>query len=472
MMQRQPTHDSSVLAAAKVVHFVGIGGIGMSALAELMLRRGKRVTGSDIKSSPLVERLTALGARVNVGHSAAAVAGADLVVTTAAARPDNPELVESRRRGIPTIKRAELLGWLMDEGYGVAIAGTHGKTTTTAMVAFLLHRAGLDPTALIGGEPLDFETHGLLGRSSYLVAEADEFDRSFLWLWPKVAIVTSVEADHLDCYRDLSDIARAFTEFASRVPPDGLLVTQADDPVLRKMQVAVPRQSYGYSSSADWRLLEVEPVVPFGTRFCFSAPSGSVHEVTLRLSGQHYALDALAAIAAAAHVGVEPERAAAIVADFSGTRRRFEMLGDVAGVTIVDDYAHHPTAARATLKAARERHRGRIWCVFQPHTSNRTEKLLGEFARAFADADRVLLLPVYHPAGREEGEGTSSGDLLSRMRHPGARCVAGLAEAAAVLESEVTGGDLVITMGAGDVYKVGHHVLCRLRKKVASSSGK
>ncbi|MHB0867896.1 MAG: UDP-N-acetylmuramate--L-alanine ligase [Chloroflexota bacterium] len=471
-MQSQPTHDASLLAAATTVHFVGIGGIGMSALAELLLRRGKRVTGSDVKPSSIVDRLEELGVRVNVGHAGEAVIGADLLVATSAARPDNPELLEARRRGIPMVKRAELLGWLMDESYGLAIAGTHGKTTTTGMVAFLLHRADLDPTALIGGEPLDFESHGLLGQSPYLVAEADEFDRSFLQLWPRVAIITSVEADHLDCYRDLNDIARTFAEFASRVPADGLLVTHADDPVLKKMQLAVPRQSYGFSATADWRIVEVAAVAPLGTRFTFQTPSGARHECTLQLSGRHYALNALAAIAAASHVGVDPERAAAILASFRGTRRRFEKVGEMSGVILVDDYAHHPTAVMATLKAARERHQGRIWCVFQPHTSNRTEKLLGEFARAFADADRVLLLPIYHPAGREEGEGISSRDLLARMRHPGARHVGGLAEAAAVLESEVARGDLVITMGAGDVYKVGEHVLCRLQKKEASSYGK
>ncbi len=468
MTVSQPTWGSRLLADAKTVHFVGIGGIGMSALAELLLGRGKRITGSDMKSSPLVERLEGMGVRVNVGHAGEAVVGADLVVATSAARSDNPELVEAQRRGIPMVKRAELLGWLMSDSYGLAVAGTHGKTTTTGMLAFLLHRAGLDPTALIGGEPLDFPSHGLLGGSPYLVAEADEFDRSFLQLWPKVAIITSVEADHLDCYADLDDIARAFAEFASRVPQEGLLATCADDPILKKMRVAAPRESYGLAPEADWRIVDIVPVAPFGTRFTFETPAGSRHQCDLQLPGRHYVLDALAAIVAANHVGVGPDQAAGMLSAFRGTRRRFELVGEVAGVTLLDDYAHHPTAVEATLRAARERHQGRIWCVFQPHTVNRTERLLDEFARSFADADRVLVLPIYHPAGREEGESVSSRDLVARMHHPGAHSVGSLAEAAVILEAEAARGDLIITMGAGDVYKVGEHVLCRLKKKEAN----
>lgn len=440
----------------------------MSALAELLLGRGKLVTGSDVRSSPIVERLEGMGIRVNVGHAAEAVHGSDLVVVTSAVKANNPELVEAEQLGVPVVKRAELLGWLMSDYYGLAVAGTHGKTTTTGMLAFLLHRAGMDPTALIGGEPLDFPSHGLLGTSSYLVAEADEFDRSFLQLWPKVAIITSVEADHLDCYSDLDDIARTFAEFAQRVPAEGLLVTCADDPILKNMELRVPRQSYGFAPDADWRILEVEAVAPFGTRFTFEAPGGSRHECALQLSGRHYALDALAAIVAGSKVGIDPGRAVGLLSTFRGTRRRFELVGEAAGVTLVDDYAHHPTAVAATLRAARERHSGRIWCVFQPHTVNRTERLLGEFASAFADADRVLVLPIYHPAGREEGEAVSSRDLVGKMRHPWARFVGGLAEASVILEAEATQGDLIITMGAGDVFKVGEHVLCRLMKKEAN----
>ncbi len=467
MIQSQSANDAKLLEHAATVHFVGIGGIGMSALAELLLRRGKRITGSDMKLSPLVERLQALGIRVNVGHSGESVVGADLVVATSAARPDNPELMEAASRGIPVVKRAQMLGWVASQSYGLAVAGTHGKTTTTGMLAFLLHRAGMDPTALIGGEPLDFESNGVVGNSRYLVAEADEFDRSFLQIWPKVAIITSVEADHLDCYRDLADITNTFAEFASRVPAEGLLVTCADDPILREMRFTVPHQSYGFASEADWRIREVEPLIPYGTRFTFETPAGALHECSIQLSGRHYALNALAAIVAAGHVGVRPDQAVGIISAFRGTRRRFEPVGVASGVILIDDYAHHPTAVAATLRAARERHTGTIWCVFQPHTVNRTEKLLDEFARAFDDADRLLVLPIYQPAGREEGEAVSSQQLVARMRHPDARTVSGLPEASAVLESEVVPGDMVITMGAGDVYKVGEHVLARLRKRAA-----
>lgn len=454
----------NLLDGATAIHFVGIGGIGMSALARVLHARGKAVSGSDTRPSGITAQLASTGARVTIGHTAAAVGGADLVVMTSAAREDNPELVEARRRGIPVVKRAEVLGWLMDRSYGLAVAGTHGKTTTTAMLAFVLHRAGLDPTAFIGGEPLDFESHGLLGRGPYLVAEADEFDRSFLRLWSKVAIITSVEADHLDCYKDLDDITEAFAEFAARVPPDGLLVSYSDDPVLAALRLRVPRQSYGWSGDADWRLLECTPVSPFGTKFRFVSRFSVERNCTLRLSGRHYALDALAVIAAARHVGVDPRLSAEILGDFRGTRRRYELIGQEGGVTVVDDYAHHPTAAKGTLEAASERHRGDIWCVFQPHTVNRTEKLFAEFSRAFEAADHLVLLPIYQPAGREEPSIVTSKDLLEATHHRDGRHAASLEEAASMLAAEVRAGDMVLTMGAGDVNRVGEMLLGRLRE--------
>lgn len=451
-----------LLDRAATVHFVGIGGIGMSGLAELLIQRGKKVTGSDVKGSPMIDHLRELGARVSIGHAAEAVVGADLVVATSAARSENPELEEARRRGLPLVKRAEMLGWLMKGSHGIAIAGTHGKTTTTGMVAYLLYQAGMEPTALIGGEPLNFPSHGLLGRGPHLVAEADEYDRSFLQLWPRIAVITSVEADHLDCYADLEDITNTFKEFASRIPEDGLLVTNNDDPILRRMKLAVPRQSYGFRPGADWQIVECEPTEGFGTRFVFMPPSGGEYSCELQLAGEHYAMNALAAIAVAGAVGIKPARAIEILRYFRGIKRRFQKVGEAGGVIVVDDYAHHPTAVRGTLAAARERHRGAIWCVFQPHTSNRTERLLEEFAAAFGHADHVLMLPVYHPAGREVEKGATSDDLVAAMAHPDVRGVAGMPGALAVLEAEVFPGDLVITMGAGDVHQLGPMLLGRL----------
>ncbi len=453
----------SPLTTAGTVHFVGIGGIGMSALAELLLSRGKTVTGSDARHSPLIEGLRSRGARVNIGHDPASVEGADLVVVTSAARVDNPEVARARALGLPIVKRAELLGWLVGESHGLAVAGTHGKTTTTGMLAFILLRAGLRPTALIGGEPLDFPNHGLLGDGPYLVAEADEFDRSFLRLWPKVAVVTSIEADHLDCYADLQDIVDTFREFCSRVPQDGLLVTSADDPILREMSLGVPRQSYGFADDAGWRVVECTAVSPYGTHFTFTTPARVRHQCELLLSGRHYVQDALAAIVAASHVGVDPAESARILASFRGTRRRFEPVGEAYGVVVIDDYGHHPTEVKATLRAARERHAGPIWCLFQPHTVNRTEKLLGEFASAFGSADHALVLPIYHPAGREQEEQTvSSLDLVGLVRHPDVRYVDSLEAAVALLARETATGDLVITMGAGDVNRAGPDLLARL----------
>jgi UDP-N-acetylmuramate--alanine ligase len=464
-MEERLLGDYSPLAQARTVHFVGIGGAGMSGLAEVLIARGRIVTGSDASSSATVERLRRRGARISIGHSAEAVRGADLVVVTSAAKAENPELTEARRLGTPVAKRAELLGWVMNPVYGLAVSGTHGKTTTTGMLSYVLYEAGKDPTALIGGDPLNFESNALVGRSAYLVTEADEFDRSFLQLWPKVAIITSVEADHLDCYADLDDIIRTFSQFASRIPPEGLLVTCADDPVLRGLDLDVPRQSYGFSEGAEWRILSAEPAAPFGTSFGFSSPTGGEYHCELPLPGAHYAQNALAAVAAANHVGVDPGRAAAILGSFRGTRRRFEMVGEASGVTIVDDYAHHPTEARKTLRAVRERRAGGIWCVFQPHTANRTERLREDFAVAFRDADHLLLLPVYHPAGRREHSAFGSWDLLAMMSHPDARHVDDFAEVISVLRRELTAGDMVITMGAGDVHEVGRRLLAEMSEQ-------
>ena len=442
----------------------------MSGLAEILLGQGKTVTGCDANPSTVVDRLQGKGARVAIGHSAEAVHGAELVVTTSAARPENPEIVEAQRLGIPLVKRAELLGWVMNSHFGLAVAGTHGKTTTTGMLSYILRQAGMDPTALIGGEPLNFDSNALQGKSGYLVAEADEYDRSFLQLWPRVAMVTSVEADHLDCYRDLADIVQTFRDFSSRVPPDGLLVTCADDPILRSLELAVPRQSYGFHQAADWRIIEAEPIPPFGTRVAFTSPDGGAFECSLQLPGRHYAQDALAAIAAAAFVGVDPGLGASILGSFRGTRRRYELVGRAAGVVVVDDYAHHPTEVAGTLRAARERHSGEIWCVFQPHTVNRTETLREEFLRAFGDAHHLLVLPIYHPAGRREESTFGSDQLVNLMSHPDARYLEGFQEAVALLEAEIPAGDMVITMGAGNVHMVGTELLARLRDRESDTS--
>jgi UDP-N-acetylmuramate--alanine ligase len=463
-MSEQTGKRSSQLAGAGTVHFIGIGGAGMSGLAEVLMARGKTVTGSDASPSATLDRLRRRGARVFVGHSAESVHGADLIVVTSAARPDNPEVREAQRLDLPMVKRAELLGWLMNPVFGLAVSGTHGKTTTTGMLAFVLREAGKDPTALIGGEPLDFESNAVLGNGPYLVTEADEFDRSFLQLWPKVAIITSVEADHLDCYADLDDITRTFALFASRVPPEGLLITCADDPVLSRLELSVPRQSYGFAEGAGWHILRAEPAAPFGTNVEFVSPVGNRLSCELQLPGAHYAQNAVAAIAAASHVGVDPELAAMTLARFRGTRRRFEVLGEAAGVIIVDDYAHHPTEARGTLRAVRERHPGQVWCVFQPHTVNRTERLKEEFASAFEDAGHLLLLPVYHPAGRRDESEFGSKDLLEIMSHPDARYVDGFAEAVSLLRRELSAGDIVITMGAGDVYEIGGRLLAEMSR--------
>src|SRR5581483_6505557 len=371
--------DSSPLAldAVRHAHFVGIGGSGMSGLARWFLKHNQRVTGSDARPGAAAAALAARGAAIYAGHAAAHVGGADLVVVTAAVAPDNPEVAAARARGIPVLSHADVLGLLTARGRGIAVAGTHGKTTTTALAGFLLERAGYDPTILAGAEMLNYGASVRLGRGPHVVVEADEYDRRFLRLAPQVAVVTSVEADHLDYFRDLAEIEATFAAFVQRLPADGLLVACADDAGARGL-AAPRRETYGLDGAPGWQARDWRPTslddepgeasLPrYGSEFTAVAPTGEQASVRLPLVGRHNAANALAALAVARAEGVPLAAAAAALADFRGTRRRFQPVGRARGVAVVDDYAHHPTAVRAALQAARAVHPGPLWVAFQPH---------------------------------------------------------------------------------------------------------
>ncbi len=453
-------------AAGRRVHFVGIGGVGQNAIARVLVEAGFPVSGSDLQGSPATADLAGLGARIQVGHRAEQVEGAGLVVISSAVPATNPEVARARELGIPVVKRAEFLGELTRHRRAICVAGTHGKTTTSAMAGLALIAGGLDPTVLVGGVVPALGTGGRFGRGEHLVAEADEFDGSFLRFTPGIAVVTNVEPDHLDFYRDFSAIVEAFRAFVARVPADGSLVVCQDDPAARELRSACAGQviTYGLAPGADWQAVEIAPNDLGGNDFVALRRGEARGRFRLAVPGRHNVANALAAVAVADLCGVEPTATAEALARFGGVRRRLELKGEARGIAVYDDYAHHPTEIVATLRAVRERHRGRLWCVFQPHTINRTRALFDQFAAAFGDADRVLVADIYVPAGREVATGEiTSGDLVRAMRHPGAAHVGRLSDIVDRLADEARPGDVVLTMGAGDVYHVGEDLLERLR---------
>lgn len=450
------------------VHFVGIGGAGLSAIARVLMEQGATVSGSDLVLSPVAEALARDGALVYRGHRAEQVAGADMVVVSSAVPEGNVEVQAAREADVPVIRRPQILGELMEGRIGVAVAGTHGKTTTTAMIASILWEAGLDPTFIVGGLVLGLGTNARAGTGPHFVVEADEYDRTFLGLRPQVAVVTNVEHDHPDCYPTFEDFRAAFAEFVGLLPPDGLLVACWDNPAARTLGEAraaqgAPVAFYGLRGEVTWTVRDLHSDPSGGPNFVVVRQGTALGEVRLRVPGIHNALNALAALAVTDSLGVPFAAARSILGGFRGVARRFEVKGETEGVTVVDDYAHHPTEIQATLAAARQRFPGRsIWAVWQPHTYSRTKALLEEFTRAFDRADHVLVLPIY--AARESDPlGISSADVVAGMLHPDARLVGSREEAVAVLGTEVRPGDVVLTLGAGDGDQVGEWLLIALR---------
>ncbi|RMH59420.1 MAG: UDP-N-acetylmuramate--L-alanine ligase [Candidatus Hydrogenedentota bacterium] len=449
------------------IHFVGIGGVGMSGIAEILLDTGYDVTGSDIADNPTIHRLKDLGAVIHLGHRAENVEEADAVVISSAISPGNVEVLAARERGIPVVRRAEMLAELMRLKYGIAIAGTHGKTTTTSLVAMVLTEGGIDPTVVIGGRLEQLGSGAKVGAGEYLVAEADESDGSFLKLSPAVAVVTNIDDDHLDFYGDMGRLAATFGEFCNRVPFYGFALLCSDDPRLRGIASLCSRRvvTFGLGEQADYRADRIETTEE-GSRFRILQRGDEMAEVSLRLVGIHNVTNALAAAAVGIELGLEPAAVVAGLERFRGVDRRMQLKGKGPGESpwrVYDDYAHHPTEITATLAAARALARGgRLLVVFQPHRYSRTALLYEKLAAALTAADRLWLLPVY-PAGEEPREGVSSGLIAEALRLKGyssfteiegdARAAAG--EIARILEPR----DLLLTLGAGDVWKIGEEIL-------------
>jgi UDP-N-acetylmuramate--alanine ligase len=451
-----PRSEVSVFKRIKHVHFVGIGGIGMSGIAEVLLNLGYRVSGSDLRSTPITESLALHGATIFVSHAAANVAGAQVVVTSSAVQPENPEILEAMRAKIPVIPRAEMLAELARLKYSIAVAGTHGKTTTTSMIATILDRAGLDPTIVVGGLLNTIGSNARLGKGDYIVLEADESDRSFLLLTPAIAVVTNIEADHLDNYKDLEDIQSAFLSFINKVPFYGAAVLCLDDPAVQSLIPRIKRRFVTFGTAAQADVSIVDCVAEnLGTTFTIRYNGGSTQKVRLQVPGDHNVLNAAAAFAAARDMGVDAVVIAAALQDFQGVARRFQIKRR-DGVTVIDDYAHHPTEIRATLAAAKSGNFRRIFAVFQPHRYTRTMHLFDDFARAFNLADAALILDIY-PAGETPIDGITTPALIEKIRsfgHRNAMYAPDYEMIESYITSNVREGDAVIVMGAGSVTKL------------------
>jgi UDP-N-acetylmuramate--alanine ligase len=460
----------SMFFKAKSIHFIGIGGIGMSGIAEILLNLGYRISGSDLRLSPITERLAGMGALIFEGHRAEQVDDSDAVVVSSAVDESNPEIREARRRQIPVIPRGELLAELMRLKYGIAIAGSHGKTTTTSMTAAVLSHAQMDPTVVVGGRVGSMGSNARLGRSDFLVVESDESDRSFLKLAPILAVVTNVDREHLDCYSSLDDIQNAFVEFVNKVPFYGAAILCVDDANTRAILPRVRRRTltYGTDPAADLVASDVR-CGHFASDFRLSFRGrGSGHwslgEFHLNSAGAHNVLNAMAAVLVGLELEIPVEAIREGLAGFAGVDRRFQVRGREAGVTIIDDYGHHPSEIRATLAAARNCRFRRVHVLFQPHRYTRTYHLLPEFSNAFGDADALYLVDIY-AAGEKPIEGVHASVLAERIRAAGHRDVRyfpSMDEAEAAIAQAVSDGDVVLTLGAGSVWQAGDKLLALL----------
>jgi len=450
------------------IHFVGIGGIGMSGIAEVLINLGYQVSGSDLKETEITRRLAELGGTIAYGHRAENLAEVDVVVTSTAVRRENPEVLEAHRRMIPVIPRAEMLAELMRMKYGIAIAGTHGKTTTTSMVATILSNGGIDPTVVIGGRLDLFGSNAKLGQGKFLVAEADESDGSFLKLSPTIAVVTNVDADHLDYYKDLDEIKATFIDFINKIPFYGLAVLCLDDPNIQGLLPQVKKRmvTYGLTSQADFQASDIRHNAD-RTSFMVHYRGEVLGRLAFRMPGRHNVLNALAAVA----VGMELDLPFAVIAegfqDFGGVGRRFQIKGEPNQVMVVDDYGHHPAEIKVTLAAARSGWDRRLVVVFQPHRYSRTKALFDDFLKAFYEADHLLIMDVY-AAGEDPIPGVNAKDLVAGIvEHGHKSCVytGGAEETLEHLQSYVKPGDMVLTLGAGNVWQVGEDLLASFKAR-------
>ena len=473
-----------MFAKIQRIHFVGIGGIGMSGIAEVLLNLGYKVSGSDLKTSTVTQRLVALGATAFEGHRVENISGAEVVVTSSAIAADNPEVTAAHQLHIPVIQRAEMLAELMRLKYGIAIAGMHGKTTTTSMVAAVLASGGLDPTVVVGGRVDAMGSNARLGKSQYLVAEADESDRSFLKLSPILSVVTNIDREHMDCYRNMRDVKKTFLDFMDRVPFYGMIVACNDDPLLRRLLPDVQRRTvtYGTRRGSDFliKVLVTDSHVsqnprdmghpPDATplsRFTIRYRGQDLGQFTLHVPGVHNVLNATAAIAVGVGLDIKTEEIRAALDQFRGVDRRFQLRGRVAGISVIDDYGHHPTEVKATLAAARQCGYRKVHVIFQPHRYTRTRDLMEEFTTAFNDADSLFVLDIY-AASEQPIEGITGEVLARNIREKSGKNAtysSSVQQAIDAATSIAKEGDMILTLGAGSVSQIGPMILEKLRDR-------
>lgn len=460
----------------RVIHFVGIGGIGMSGIAELLHNLGYEVTGSDLKDSETTRRLRELGIKVSTGHGAENIGNAHVVVISSAVSDDNPEVIEAKRKSLPVIPRAEMLAELARLKYGILVAGTHGKTTTTSLISTILAHCGFDPTVVIGGRLKATGSNARLGQGEFLVAEADESDGSFLKLSPTVAVVTNIDREHMDFFKTIDSLKEAFLSFMNKIPFYGVSIVCIENEHLRELLPSIHRRyvTYGFTHDAELRAVNVRKgfmSMSFETIY----RGKNIGEFDLPLAGTHNILNSLAAIGAALELQIDISKIREGLKSFGGIQRRFEFKGEVNGIKIFDDYGHHPTEIKAILKAAREglfissqqsdTETGRLFVVFQPHRYTRTKDLMDEFAPSFNDADSLILLAVYS-AGEKPIKGANSETLLKRIKKAGHKSAVYIKDKEKAIEHIITAlqrGDMLLTLGAGDVWKIGDEVLNTLK---------
>lgn len=451
----------------RIIHFVGIGGIGMSGIAEVLHNLGYEITGSDIKESETTKRLKSIGIRIFIGHDKKNVDNAHVVVISSAVSKDNPEVLEAKKRSIPVIPRAEMLAELGRLKYGILVAGAHGKTTTTSLIATILGDSGLDPTVVIGGKLKSMGSNAKLGQGEFIVAEADESDGSFLKLSPTIAVITNIDKEHLDYFKDLENLKLAFLSFINKIPFYGISVLCIENEHIRDIISLVERRfiTYGFSERADVYAKDIKNCgIKMNYEVIYKGESLGIFDIPI--PGRHNVLNTLAAIIVGLELQIPLEKIKSALANFSGIQRRFELKGEFNGIKVFDDYGHHPSEILATLKAAKECFKeNRLIVVFQPHRYTRTKDLINEFALSFEDADILYLMDIY-PAGESPIEGINSEALYRRIKDKGFKNVIYVKERGRLIDtllSEIKKGDVIITLGAGDVYKIGDLLLERLR---------
>ncbi len=462
-----------MLGRTKRIHFVGIGGIGMSGIAEFLLNQGLEISGSDMKKSDLTKHLEDRGIKVVEGHDPNLVHDVDVVVKSSAVKDDNPEVAAAKALKIPVIRRAEMLAEITRMSFSIGISGTHGKTTTTSMAGMILEAAGLDPTIIVGGKVKNFGSNNVMGSGKYIIVEADEYDHSFLSLTPIIAGITNIDTDHLDCYRNLDDIKKAFIEYANKVPFFGSVIACLDDSGVQSVLPLINKKivTYGFSRQADVQATNIS-MKDFKAAYDVLYKGYKLGRISMKVTGRHNILNSLLAVGMGLELDIPFEKIQAGLAEYSGVYRRFEHKGDARGITLYDDYAHHPTEITATLEGFRESTQRRIVVLFQPHLYSRTKDLHQEFGRAFFACDYLILAPIY-PARETPIPGVNSkmiADAAVQSGHHNIHLIENnesiLSETLELLQS----GDILITMGAGNIWRYGEEILAELQKSIDTNA--